>query len=80
MDSFALIHARLYLSESDDEREKSSAAENTFYISCGGEGFSYLLSSITVSVSYTSNVVCFLIFTSARFLPNDLLSSDDMVD
>ena len=36
--TFALIHARLYLSESDDERDEKSAAANTFDISCGGGG------------------------------------------
>ena len=29
-------HARLYLSESDDERDDKSLATNTFDISCGG--------------------------------------------
>ena len=36
--TFALIHARLYVSESDDERDNKSASANTFYISCGGGG------------------------------------------
>ena len=34
--TFSLIHARLYLAESDDEQDNNSSAENTFYISCGG--------------------------------------------
>ena len=34
--NFALIHARLYLSELDDEQDDKSAAANTFDISCGG--------------------------------------------
>ena len=33
---FALIHAPLYLSESDDEQDNKSAAANTFDILCGG--------------------------------------------
>ena len=48
--TFALIHARLYLSESDDERDDKSAATNTFNISCGGGVSSSSLSAITVSV------------------------------
>ena len=32
----ALIHAHLYLFESDDEQDDKSAAANTFGISCGG--------------------------------------------
>ena len=34
--TFVLIHARLYLSESDDELDNKSATANTFDISCGG--------------------------------------------
>ena len=34
--TFDLIHARLYLCESNDERDIKSAATNTFDISCGG--------------------------------------------
>ena len=37
--NFALSHARLYLAESDDERDDKSAAANTFDISCGGGGY-----------------------------------------
>ena len=55
---FASSHAPLYLSESDDEQDYKSAATNIFDISCGGEGSSYSLSAITVSVSATSDVVC----------------------
>ena len=36
--AFALIHAHLYLAESDDERDNKSDAANTFDISCGGVG------------------------------------------
>ena len=78
--TFALSHARLDLVESDDEQDDKSAAANTFNISCGGGVSRSSLSAITVSVLATSDVVCCLIFTSARFPPNDLLSSDDMVD
>ena len=38
--TFALIHAGLYLAESDDEQYDKSAAANTFNISCGGGGSS----------------------------------------
>ena len=38
--TFSLIHAGLYLAESDDERDDKSAAANTFDISCGGGGSS----------------------------------------
>ena len=48
--TFALSYARLYLAESDDERDENSAAANTFYISCGGGGYSYSLSAITFYV------------------------------
>ena len=78
--NFALIHALLYLDESDDERDNKYSATNTFDVSCGSGGYSSSLSTITVSVSATYNVVCCWIFTSAWFLPNDPLSSDDMVD
>ena len=77
--TFTLIHARLYLDESDDEWYKNSAAANTFYISCGGGGYRSSLSAITVSLLATSGVVCCWIFTSAQFLLNYSLSSDDMV-
>ena len=38
--TFALIYARLYLAESDDEQEEKSAAVNTLYISYGDGGSS----------------------------------------
>ena len=78
--TFVLSHACLYLSESDDEQDNKSAAANTFNISCGGGWSSYLLSAITVSVSDTSDVVSCWIFISARFLTNDPISSDYMLD
>ena len=78
--NLALIHVRLYLAESYDEWDDKYAAENAFYISCGGEGSSSLLSSITVSVSTNFDVICCWIFTSDMFLPNDPLPSDDMFD
>ena len=78
--TFAMSHARLYLSESDDEQDNKSAAANTFNISCGGGESSYSLFSITVYVLATSNVVCCWIFISAFFIPNDPISSDDMAD
>ena len=37
--TFSLSHARLYLSESDDEQENKSAAANTFGISYGDGGY-----------------------------------------
>ena len=77
---FALIHARLYLSESDDEWDDNSAAANTFDISCGGGGYSSSLLTITVSALATSDVYISWIFTSYRFLQNDPLSSNVMVD
>ena len=46
--TFALSHARLYLAESDDERDDNSAAANTFDISCVGGGSSSSLSAIAV--------------------------------
>ena len=55
--NFDLIHARLYLAESDDERDEKSSAVNTFNISCGDGGSSSSLSYISVSVLATSNVV-----------------------
>ena len=55
--AFALIHARLYLYESDDEQDDKSSAVNTFDISCGNEGSIPSLSAIAVSVSATSDVV-----------------------
>ena len=79
-----MCHARLYtgldLAESYDERDDKYAAANTLYISYGGGGYSSSLSAITISVLTTSDIVCCWIFMSARFLPNDPLSSDDMVD
>ena len=78
--TFSLIHARIYLAESDDEQDNSSPAANILYISCGGGGYSSSLSSITVYVSSTSNIVCCLIYTSYLFLPNDPLTIDDMID
>ena len=78
--NFVLINARLYLAESDDAQEDKSDAVNTFNISCGGGVSSSSVSVITVSILATSDVFCCRIFTSARFLPNDPLSSDDMVD
>ena len=36
--TFALSHARLYLSESGYEQDENYAAANTLYISCGGGG------------------------------------------
>ena len=55
--TFVLIHSHLYLAESYDERDNKSVASNTFDISCGGGGYRSSLSSITVSVSATSDVV-----------------------
>ena len=55
---FALSQVRLYLAESDDERDNKSAAANTFNIYCGGGGSSSSLSATTVYVSATSDVVC----------------------
>ena len=78
--TFALSYANLYLAESDDERYDKSAATNTFYIFCGSGGSISSLSAIIVSVSATSNVVRCWILTSALFLPNYPLPSDDMVD
>ena len=77
--TFALIHARLYLSESDNEQDGKSAVSKKSIHPVVVEDLSSL-SAINVSVLDTSNVVCCLIFTSDRFLPNDPLSSDDMVD
>ena len=56
--NLALRHARLYLAESDDERDYNYAAVNTFNISCDDGGSSSSLSDITVSVLDTSDVVC----------------------
>ena len=78
--TFALSHACICLAESDDERDKKSAAANTFDIYYGNGVSSSSLSAITVSILATWDVVCCLIFTLYRFLPNDPLSSDDMVD
>ena len=54
--TFALSHARLYLSESYDERYEKSTAANIFYISCGDVVSSSSISAITVSVLATSAV------------------------
>ena len=56
--TFTLIHARLYLDESDNEQDNKSAAANTFDISCGYGGSSSSISAIVVSVSYNSDLVC----------------------
>ena len=56
--NFALSYARLYLAESYDERDDTYAAANTFDISCSGGGSRYLLSTITVSILATFDVVC----------------------
>ena len=78
--TFALIHAHLYLAESYDEQDDKSAAANTFYISCGGRGSSFSISSFIASALSTSNVVRFWIFVSYLFLPNDPIPSDGMVE
>ena len=57
--TFDLIHARLYLAESDDEQDYNPATENTFNICCGDGGYISSLSAITFSVLDTSDVVCF---------------------
>ena len=44
--TFALIHARLYSSESYDEQDDKSASTNTFDRSCGDGGLSSSLSVI----------------------------------
>ena len=77
---FALWHARLYLNVSYDYWDDKSATANTFNISCGGGVSISSLPAITVSVLATYDVVVCWIFPSARFLSNDILSSDDMVD
>ena len=41
--NFALIHAHLYLAESDYKRDDKSAASNTLDISCGDGGSISLL-------------------------------------
>ena len=56
--TFALIHARLYLAESEDERYDKYAAANTLDISCGDGESSPSLSAITVSLSATYDVIC----------------------
>ena len=56
--TFALSHARLYLSESYYERDNRSDSANTFYTYCGSGGFSSSLSAITVSVLATYHVGC----------------------
>ena len=78
--TFALVHARLYSAESDDERDNKSAAEKKFDRSCGDGGYSSSLSSIFVSVSDTSDVVRCWILTSDIFITNYPLPSDDLVD
>ena len=70
----------VFLAESDDEWDDKSDAAKTFNISCGGGGYRSSLKSINVSVSAASDVVCCWILLSALFLPNDPISSDDMVD
>ena len=60
--NFALVYARLYLAEPDDEQDENSDAANTLDISCGGGGSSSSLSAISVSVSSSPDVVCCLIF------------------
>ena len=77
---FSLCHARLYLTESYDDWDDKSAAANTFDISYGDGVSISSLPAITVSVLATSNVVGCRLFPSDRFLSNDPLSSDDMVD
>ena len=57
--TFSLSHARLYLDESDDERDDKSASANTFNIYCGDGGSISSLSAITVSLSSTSYIVRF---------------------
>ena len=57
--NFALIHAHLYLAESDDEQDDKYAAASTFNIYCGGGGSRSSLSAITISVLDTSDVVCY---------------------
>ena len=78
--TFSLIYTPLYLTESYDEQYDNYAAANTFNICCGGGVSRSSLIAITVFLSDTSDVVYCWIFTSARFLTNDPLSSDDMVD
>ena len=41
--TLALYHAHLYLAELEDEQDNTSAAANTFNISCGGGGPRYSL-------------------------------------
>ena len=72
-------HAHFYLSESDDEQENKSATVKKIYISCGDGRSSSSLSAISISVFANSDVVCYWIFTSYIFLPNDSLPSDNMV-
>ena len=57
--TLALIYARLYLSESYDERDNKSAAAKKFDISCGDGVSSSSLSASTVSVSANYDVACF---------------------
>ena len=78
--TFALIHAHLYLAESDDEQYNKYTTANIFYISCGGGGSSSSLSSIDVSLLATSDVFCCWILTSYLFIPNDPLPSNYMLD
>ena len=41
--NFSLIHARLYLAESEDEWDEKSGAANTLNISCGDGVYRYSL-------------------------------------
>ena len=52
--AFSLSHARLYLSESDDEKDDKSAVAKTFDIFCGGGVSISSLSVINVSVFFYS--------------------------
>ena len=55
--NFALSHARLYLAESDYERDDKSAIANTFDISCVSGVSSSSLSAINFSILDTLTVV-----------------------
>ena len=55
--TFALIHACLYLSKIDDERDDKSDAANKFDIFCGDGVSSSSLSFIAVSVLDTPDLV-----------------------
>ena len=69
--TFALCHARLYLTVSYDDWDDKSAAANTFDISCWGGVSISSLPSINVSVLATSDVVGCWLFPSAWFLSNN---------